>query len=81
VDDNTQRSLGRIEGKLDGIGEALRTHVEQDARRFEAVFSALENHAEDINKAKGAKSALVWAAGGVAGAVSLIAGAAQYILK
>ena len=81
MDDNTQRSLGRIEGKLDGLGEALRSHMEQDTRRFETVFTALGDHAEDINKAKGAQRALIWAAGGVASAVSLIAGAAQYILK
>lgn len=81
MDANTERSLGRIEGKLDGIGEALRAHVEQDARRFETVFSALKSHAEDINQAKGAKGAIVLIAGGIAGAVSLVVAAAPYILK
>lgn len=79
--DNTELLLGQIDGKLSALSDAVRAHVQSDHDRFEAVFAELKEHAKDINTAKGAKGALVWAAGGVAGAVSLIAGAAQYIFK
>lgn len=79
--DNAEFLLGQIDGKLNSLNEAVRAHVQSDHDRFEAVFAELKEHAADINTAKGAKSALILAAGGVAGAVSIIAGAAQYILK
>lgn len=79
--DDVQRSLGRIEGKLDSLTDAVRQHADQDTRRFDTLFRIVDDHAKDINRAKGAQRALVWAAGGVAGVISLVAGAAQYVLK
>jgi len=35
--DEVQRSLGRIEGQLDGIAKMLKQHFEDDRRNFEAV--------------------------------------------
>jgi hypothetical protein len=80
MSDNVERSLGQIEGKLDGLHGMLREHMDQDSRRFEAVFEKLSDHAADINKAKGAKTMLTIIAGGVSGAVAIVAAAAQHLL-
>jgi hypothetical protein len=58
--------LGRIDGKLDQVIESAKEHRDDDKRRFTEVHERLDNHAEDINKAKGAKGALLWGAGLVA---------------
>jgi hypothetical protein len=65
--------LGRIDGKLDQVIESAKEHRDDDTRRFTEIHGRLDEHAEDINKAKGAKGALLWAAGLVAGGVSIVA--------
>lgn len=68
--------LGRIEGKVDEIKDAAKEHRDDDKRRFTEVHARLDEHAEDIAKAKGAKGAIVWIVGLGAGAVSAVVTAA-----
>ena len=65
-DQDLHQLLGRIDGKLDQIIDQAREHRDDDKRRFTEVHERLDHHAEDINKAKGAKGALLWGAGLVA---------------
>jgi hypothetical protein len=65
-DQDLHQLLGRIDGKLDQIIDQAREHRDDDKRRFTEVHERLDAHAEDINKAKGAKGALLWGAGLVA---------------
>lgn len=77
-DPELSQLLGRIDGKLDQVIEAFKEHRDDDKRRFGELYGKLDEHAEDINKAKGAKGALLWAAGLVAGIISF---AAPYVAK
>ena len=79
-DDNNSvmRLLGQIDGKLDQVIASATEHREDDKRRFTEVHKTLDDHSEDINRAKGAKGALLWAAGLVAGIISF---AAPYVAK
>lgn len=72
------QALGRIEGTVMEIRDAAREHRDDDKRRFTEVHSRLDQYAEDINKAKGAKGALLWAAAGIASVVGFVA---PYIAK
>lgn len=67
MSDNVLQALGRIEGKVDQIIESATEHRDDDKRRFSEVYGTLNEHAAEINKAKGAKAALLWAVGAVAG--------------
>jgi hypothetical protein len=78
VSDEIPRLLGQIDGKLDQVIETFKEHRNDDVRRFTELHGRLDQHAEDINKAKGAKGALLWAAGGIASAVAL---AAPFVAK
>ena len=66
-------ALGRIEGKLDSQIEQATEHRADDVRRFTDVYKRLGDHDQEIAKAQGAKGALLWAAGVVAGIVGLVA--------
>lgn len=72
------QTLGRMEGKLDQLIDQAKEHRDDDKRRFTEVHARLDEHAEDINKAKGAKGALLWSAGLVA---TLAGSAAAYAAK
>jgi hypothetical protein len=53
-------------------------HREDDKRRFTEVHGRLDEHAEAINQAKGAKGAVLWMVGGGAAAIGgLVAVAAK----
>ena len=71
--DPVLQSLGRIEGKLESIENMAKEHREDDVRRFTDVYKKLGDHDQEIAKAQGAKGALLWAAGVVAGIVGLVA--------
>lgn len=78
MSDDIQRMLGQIDGKLDQVIETFKEHREDDKRRFTEVHARIDEHAEDINKAKGAKGMLVWLVGGGAAAIGgIVAMAAQ----
>lgn len=64
--------LGKIDGKLDQVITSAEEHRSDDKRRFTEVHERLDEHAEDINKAKGAKGALLLVASLVAGVVTFI---------
>lgn len=70
--------LGKIDGKLDQVIQTAEEHRSDDKRRFTEVHARLDEHAEDINKAKGAKGALLWSAGLVA---TVAGSAAAYAAK
>ena len=65
--------LGQIDGKLDQLIDAAKEHRDDDKRRFTEVYVRLDEHSSEINKAKGAKGALLWVAGGIAGVVGFVA--------
>ena len=73
ADPDVMQLLGRIDGKLDQVIESAKEHREDDKRRFADVYDRLDNHEKDINQAKGAKGALLWAAGAIAGVVAFVA--------
>ena len=66
---DTERMLGQLDGKLDTLLTLVRDHIQKDDDRFGVVFGKLEQHAADINQAKGAKSMLLLIAGGVSAVV------------
>jgi Mg/Co/Ni transporter MgtE len=70
MSEDVQRMLGKIDGKLDQVIDTFREHREDDKRRFTEVHSRLDEHAEDINRAKGAKATVLWLVGGGAAAVT-----------
>ena len=73
VSDDLNRLLGSIDGKLDQVIETFKEHREDDKRRFTEVHTRLDEHAEDINKAKGAKGAFIWLVSGGAAAIGGLA--------
>ena len=75
MSDDLNRMLGQIDGKLDQVIDTFKEHREDDKRRFTEVHARLDDHAEDINKAKGAKGVLLWLIGG--GAATIGAGVAM----
>ena len=70
--DPVMQVLGRIEGKLDSEIELAKEHRDDDKRRFGEVYIKLGEHDQEIASAKGAKAALLWAAGLVAGVVTFV---------
>jgi hypothetical protein len=71
--DDLHQTLGRIEGKLDFVVGSLREHIVEDTRRFTETGVKLDMHAADINKAKGAKSAVLVLATGAGAVASSVA--------
>lgn len=76
MSDNVLQLLGKIDGKLDQVIEAAREHRDDDKRRFGDVFEKLGEHDQEIAKAKGAKSVILWLVGGGAMAIGALAVAA-----
>ena len=73
MSDDINRMLGQIDGKLDSVIKALDRHIDDDVRRFTEVYVRLDATDRDINQAKGAKGAILWAAGLVAALVGSVA--------
>lgn len=77
-DNDINRMLGQIDGKLDATLEALNRHIDDDVRRFTDVYGKLDEQAKDINQAKGAKGVVLYLIGGGAAAIGgLVAMAAR----
>lgn len=74
------QALGRIEGKVDEIKDSAREHRDDDKRRFSEVYGTLNEHAAELNKARGAKAALLWVASGVATVAGMAAALAAKAL-
>ena len=70
-----QRSLGRVEGKLDSINYALNAHVTADQVMFTAHEKKLDKHTEDIIAMKTKASIF----GAVAGIVTTLI--AQFLFR
>lgn len=81
MSDGVEQLLGRIDGKLDQVIASFKEHREDDTRRFAEVNDRLEDHAKDINKAKGAKAAVFAAAAAISGVVGIGIALAKDILK
>lgn len=79
-DPDVLQTLGSIDGKLDQVIKAVDRHIDDDVRRFTEIHKKLDDQAEDINQAKGAKGALLWVAGGIAALVGTLATAAAKAL-
>ena len=72
MSDDVPQALGRIEGKLDQVIDSFKEHRDDDKRRFSEVFGVLDKHSAAINQAKGAKAAVLAAAGVAGGAVAAL---------
>lgn len=74
-DNDVQRSLGRIEGLMEGFGtklqehaQALKEHATADSERFAAIDTKLDAVAGQVSKIVGSRSLAVrW--GAIAGTV------------
>lgn len=77
-DPDVLQLLGRIDGKLDLVIEQAKEHRDDDKRRFAEVHGRLDEHAEEIAKAKGAKGAILWVFSLVAGGAGALV---TYFLK
>lgn len=73
MSDPVLQVLGRIEGKLDSEIALNKEHRDDDKRRFTEIHGRLDEHAEAIAQARGAKGAIVWLVGLIAGGASAIA--------
>ncbi len=80
MDNDVLQMLGRIDGKLDQVIDSAKEHRDDDKRRFTEVYTKLDEHSSENNKAKGAKGALLWVAGGIAALVGTLATAAAKAL-
>ena len=79
--DNTERMLGSVDGKLDSLISSFAEYRVEHNGRHKEIDDKIEEHAADINRAKGAKTALIAAAAAVSGLVSVALAAAERLLK
>lgn len=79
--DNTERMLGQVDGKLDSLLGSLSQWQSDHNARHEKIDEDLKAHAADINKAKGAKAAVFAAAAAISTFVGVAVAAAGHLLK
>ena len=58
-DENIANTLGRILGRLDSLDTRVRDYIESHDARHMTIDTKIDMHAEAINQAKGAKTAIV----------------------
>ena len=80
-DDQLYQSVGRIEGKVDSLIETVKTHIALNDAAHLAIDGHIACIKQDINQAKGAKGAIMWASGGVAAAVAAVWHALDRVIK
>ena len=73
MSDNIDQLLGEISGKLDRLTDNFDRYLSAHNQRHEKIDEELKEHAEDINQAKGAKSAIFAGAAIIAGVVGYAA--------
>ena len=69
-DDQIATALGQIMGKLDILHTQFRDYTESHDDRHTKIDTKLDDHAKDINQAKGAKAAVLLVASGLAALIS-----------
>lgn len=79
--DNTERMLGQVDGKLDRLIENFDKYLAAHSERHKNIDDELKEFAADINKAKGAKGAIMVAAGALATVVSIAIAAADKVFR
>lgn len=72
--------VGEVSGKLDTLMDTLKQWQADHNARHEKIDEKLEEHAADINQAKGAKRATLALAGAAATVISLAVAAAGKFL-
>ena len=73
-DDQIATALGRIEGKLDTLHTQFRDYTDSHDDRHTKIDTKLDDHAKDINQAKGAKAAVLLVASALAATISVVTG-------
>lgn len=71
-DDQIATHLGQISGKLDAMQTFLRDYIEAHDSRHTKIEAKIDAHSDDLSQARGAKGALLFAAGLVSGVVSFL---------
>lgn len=73
-DDQIASALGQIIGKLDALQNQFHDYIDRHDQRHDKIDEKIEDHAAQINQAKGAKGAVLWLAG-------LVGALAAYLVK
>jgi len=81
MSENTDRLLGEVIGELRSLTGAFNSYQVAHDTRHREIDEKIDQHAADINQAKGAKGALLAVGAAVAGLVSLAVAAANHLLK
>jgi len=66
-------ALGQILGKLDSLNAQFDNYVSRHDERHDKIERKLEEHAAEINQAKGAKGVLLALAGAISAMVAYLA--------
>jgi hypothetical protein len=66
MSDEIYQTVGRIEGKVDSLTQSIREYTLSHEGRHHTIDTHMEAIKADINQAKGAKGAIIIAAGAVA---------------
>lgn len=65
-------TLGQILGKLDSLNHQFENYVVRHDERHDKIDAKLEDHAAQMNQAKGAKGAILALAGVISGTIAYI---------
>lgn len=80
-DSDLYQSLGRIEGNLESLTSIVRGYITAHDARHAVIDRSVDSIKEDINQAKGAKSALLVVAAAVSAVVGTAIAAVEKIFK
>jgi len=71
-DDQIATALGQIMGKLDSLQSQFRDYTENHDERHKIIDEKIDDHAKDINQAKGAKAAVLLVASGLSALIAFV---------